>query len=428
MKKIPLTLAFTLAGLALFAAPALADIAQTDTSTIQALSTFQTYQALGNGLSGSLDQIDYQVPLDENHFMALGLYYSSAADFTGLTQISTTGDDAANVYACTTQRRDYDGVSWLTSNTSADTYCYNNASTTMTWYFNPISVSSGLYYYIGFRNYGYAQISGSAITGVPATHFYTPDIKTIDNVAFRAYGVVGGYDFTGIPPISINFLTPTDGATTLDFGDWLATGSGYAGTLQINYNNFALSSTTYLDYLYLHGAMSTSTTYDIPKSTLLWYVGVSSTPEWTATIFDNDDRPGHEGDVLASSTINFYINGTSTAPIIGPSPPPAESCDFADFPCRIKGWFISLIWPTSTSFTQFDNLGNVSLGSKIPLGYIPLLVSTFGGLNASGTPIATTTDLAGLSDVISPVDELIATLLFLLGGYWLIHRISRTEI
>lgn len=250
-------------------------------------------------------------------------------------------------------------------------------------------------------------------------------------------GVTGGNSF--LPPSSISIDSPTDYSTSTDFSDWT-----------ISYSN---STTTNRVIIYLYDY----TAHDAGITPYTWsssYPYTALPPTYTGTLTLPKDFSLSQGQYAAqaflyaypgmpfatsatSSLVHFYITATGTPGSGGtpPEAPPIVSCGGTDWVCQMENWFTinietilaHLFEPASYPGNQFAALGE-TIKTKAPWGYIPILVDVFNGLGSSGTSSATIMDLSALSSITEPIDVMLSALVFFLFGWFVVHRISRTEL
>lgn len=379
------------------------------------------YQNLGSGLSGSYNTLQLSV---------FGMNFSY-----GAPEIIEWNGSSANYYTFPDQ-------------TFGDTGQFTTWTSTTTYTFNP--------------DYTYA-IAMTAPDNYGEYYFYgnTVDGSFCENGwgGYCSYNSRMYYVFGYTPPTGVTWNFPVDSTTYPDFTDWVVNTVGLfdQGILSINYG---LSSST-LDH---HDSIDMSNPFYLPaeglgeplyiaKNSLLWTSPMPYPVTWYAQAVDT---------ITATSGTTYYFTpvisfsidptSTSTGSITNPSlfgsnpflsgagsltlpTSTIASCGGTDYLCQLEGWLITNLenilafglTPSEGSITAVGSLTG-SIATKIPFGYLGLISTAFNGLNADTTPVVTTADLAPLSGMISPIDEIMGAIVDLILALWLVHRIRTLEL
>jgi hypothetical protein len=365
----------------------------------------------------------------------------------------------------------------------ANSYAYTSTSTSMRMVTIPLYSVTGTNNFNSWNNLGSPTVltSGSGdidLSTYPSWYLsfdnvngsYPVDIygtnATNGLSTTTCYNQYDGYvacNYFGQPYYSLNYFYnpqavglayPSNGATIPDFQNWVATTTNlFEGTLSVKYG-FSSSFLDHTDSInlanpaYLVSEVNSFPLY-IPKTnSLLGYAPAINPTTWFAQLVNTITTASGTTEIT-SPIISFNVDYTATSTYSGAgsynpfsffttdfptSTIPVVSCGDTDYICKLENWFVTNLQtifaatfePSPASMQQFGNLGIIK--DKIPFGYLPLLAGAFNNLTASGTPIATTTDLSGLSDMISPVDYALSVLMFLMIGLWILHKTSIMEL
>lgn len=423
----------------LLASPALAD--QLDDSTEQpyAVAGHSMIQGLGKGYSGNLNEVSIEGSGAD--LMWFYLFYSTndAPPYSGFTQIVTTGNNIL-VNGVTADSQGYRAGenAWgfnVNRSDGNNFYLWQDSAPgkVITWVFDNVTTNPDLYYWILLSPQSTItslyKFYGSPLTDLNTSrllldYFYHGTETQTTQALWSFTNLVGGYNYEISPWATLDY--PTASSTISDFEDWTVSynleEAPTGQYLKIKYGE--TPSTQYFDY-YL-GLPTATGTVDVFKQNQLSFGDYNAYVNlYSAT-----------GTLLTSSDYVYFsiVYSTSTGGAPPPEPPPTVDCE-GNALCEIGNWIATSLsnlfsyWfnPSSASLNQFGTL-NTSISGKVPFGYFGLLSSAFSNLSASGTPIATTTDLSDLHDIISPIDYVLGALMFFLFGFWLVRRISKMEL
>jgi hypothetical protein len=348
----------------------------------------------------------------------------------------------------------------------ADTATLNYDGYSRYEFYTPIALPAGVWYYQCRYNEGFTTDNSTIYpsTNITGDWWQITVSATSTAGSFAYFPVDGTVQNCGSPVIfttlspetypAVAFYNPTNVTTTADFDFWELTLSNVTTTdiyrVDVEYQQFG-GGTTYDDFnlitptypvaqivktqALLPGNSYTATAYLINSTSTSYFIGETD-----------------PGDVLSSTTITFTI-GTSTPATTIPAsstlnlacgPPPAPFFQLTGtipyfsvgnpFDSIYYGGCVVLTFafiPNSGEqndiSSRFDSVWT-EVSTKPPFGYFTIVAGDLNGLStasssATSTEIIQTSSTEAFGGVFSPLSDGFITILWLLFGFWLFHRL-----
>jgi hypothetical protein len=240
------------------------------------------------------------------------------------------------------------------------------------------------------------------------------------------------------PALSVSITQPTNSSTIEDFNDnfWQVTMTApelTGGDMYELYVDYGTSDT--YPYLDAHAEFNcsggcSSTVFNINKNNIL------TSGTWYAEAFVDLHHESEHTSLVSSDKISFNINfPTLPGGTAAPPAPPTVTCGDTDYVCKLQQWFSTelqailnyLFIPSGNSLNQWTTLWN-PIKTKPPIGYITSVIAAFGAISTSGTPTFTLASLSELSNLTTPIDTFIGSILWFFIALWLLRRIAKMEL
>lgn len=332
------------------------------------------------------------------------------------------------------------------------------ATSTITWD-SPATVT-GLFAFGWNYNSGtgvsLAGIDGNVYTGGCLDRFYTAgtSISSFTDCTSGGefeddrdiYFILEGEDSTLTD--TITFTSPTDSQSLVSDFDYftfdytlgeVATSSRYVYSIDLNYKDVTAGTEFYqfsdLGSLETSGEITVYKNYSLSPSqynatSTFYYIDTENCPTSSCTYFYD-----YASTTLATDSVSFTISSFGGGGIVTPPtatttvPSLTITCDpnsgfFGESFCKLG---LSLFVPTSTSFSQFDSVKDL-LDKKPPLGYFYAVKNAL--VDYSSTTLATPEFSLGEVEnfeIIGDFKTGMTWFLWLVFGFWLIHRIRKFD-
>jgi hypothetical protein len=349
--------------------------------------------------------------------------YNNSSDtitisWDGLSAPPTNGGWGASVnisISTSTIGAGFIGFNGGNSNCGSYPYPTGNGTTTIS---NSIGYVAGVPLYVNWGNVPYGCGGGSA------------SIVGYDSEAYYA---------AGYSPTMISFANIGNGSTTSDFPAWSVnwTGTPPYGTADVYYGQSS-STLSYHDSVSFSPFVSVSP-LPISKSQSLWYIPLSIPQTWYAQAVITGATSSVFSDIITFYVDPNYNQGvtSSTLPSATTNCQVSSSSFLADPVGNIQNGicnaFAFLFIPNSVQIGgingDFNSL-KTSLANKPPFGYLAGITTILGSFHSSSSSISivNSSTTSAFSDIFSPIDLGIASLLWVLFGFFIFHRARTIEL
>lgn len=229
---------------------------------------------------------------------------------------------------------------------------------------------------------------------------------------------------------SVSMLFPANNATTTDFANWLVNTTIFATTttrfVAVDYDQNSTSTFQFTDKLQISGNATGSAGVSIAKTQQLIFPPLADGTTWFARprIIDGSSTTATGAPI--SFQVFFPPSSFSSTSSVATS---TINCTSGNFVSNsFCSMLVFLFVPTQSTLNQFQTIQN-NLQNKPPFGYMAAVQTA---LNATATTTIsspfTTSTLAAISTLSTPLRAIFETLLWVLFVFWLFHKIRDIKL